>query len=180
MDIISVLTYFGFTPANVTPLIVVAAIGMYCVFQHTKPIKDSIESIKTNLTAVKINLTAVTTFLSTLHPTSFPSSILTKMSPYQIQSEGKRIIEESGLITILDQSENLSKIFSFIDAQNPKTRLDVERLSFISFNANQTDNIFNPVKTYLYNHPDAREFYPYLAGVYIRDKYLSKHPEIIQ
>ncbi len=38
----------------------------------------------------------------------------------------------------------------------------------------------NPIKTYLFNNPNARESYQTLAGLYIRDEYLEDHPEITQ
>jgi len=38
----------------------------------------------------------------------------------------------------------------------------------------------NPIKTYLFDNPSARESYQTLAGLYIRDAYLKDHPEIIQ
>jgi hypothetical protein len=102
MDIISVLNYFGITASNITPLVIVGGIGIVIVFKHTKPMRDCVDSIKTNITAI-------TGFLSSTQPT-FPSNILKQMSPYQIQPEGEKIINDSGLATILKISENTKKI----------------------------------------------------------------------
>jgi hypothetical protein len=102
------------------------------------------------------------------------------MSPYQIQKDGYSIITDSGLKAILDLPENSVKVYKYIDTQFPKTKLDVERYSFMAFNISSEEVTFNPVKVYLYNHPDKREFFPYLAAVYIRDIYLAEHPEIAE
>ena len=173
MDIISILKYFGITPSSITPLAIIGGIVIYFVFQHTKPMRDCLDAIKNNVTAIS-------SFLSTTHKNDFPASILKTMSPYQIQKEGYSIIEESGLKAILDSAESKANTYKYIDAQFPKTKLDVERYSFMAFNIAIKDDMFNPVKVYLYNHPDKREFFPYLAAVYIRDMYLMEHQDIRQ
>ena len=173
MDIIPVLQYFGITFSSVTPLVVVGGIGMSCVFRHTKPMRESIDAIKNNVTAIS-------SFLSTTHRDGFPSSILKAMSPYQIQKDGYTILRESQMISILSVGENKNNIFDYIDAQAPKTKLDVERQALVAFNLFLDDEAFSPIKTYLYNHSETRTFFAFLAAVYIRDMYLVARPEIVE
>jgi hypothetical protein len=139
-----------------------------------------LETIDASFDGIKTNVTTICTFLATTHKNDFPSNILKTMSPYQIQSDGLKEIEDSGLKAILDNPVNLKRIFDLILDQKPTTKLDVETNSFIAYNSASVDEAFKPIKSYLYNHPAARNYFPYLAAVYIRDKYLSEHPEIKQ
>jgi hypothetical protein len=56
----------------------------------------------------------------------------------------------------------------------------VESLAIVSFATFMEKDFMDPIKTYLYNKPAARETYQTLAGLYIRDAYLQAHPEITQ
>ena len=69
---------------------------------------------------------------------------------------------------------------SYLQSQNPRTKLDVESFAIVSFATFLEKDFMNPIKTYLFNNPSARESYQTLAGLSIRDEYLKDHPEIIQ
>lgn len=172
MDVISILNYFGFTPQNVTPLVVIGGLGIWCVFKHTKPVRDSIDGIKNNVTAI-------CGFLSTKNPSTFPSSILRSMSPLQIQPEGFQIIKESGLEDIMKEPTAKAIIFSYVDKSKPSNKFDVEKQALFAYSVALADEAFmERIKIYLYNNPTHSEVFPTLASIYIRDMYLADHPEI--
>ena len=68
----------------------------------------------------------------------------------------------------------------YLQSQNPRPKLDVESFAIVSFATFLEKDCMNPIKTYLFDNPSARESYQTLAGLYIRDAYLKDHPEIIQ
>ena len=86
MDIISVLTYFGFTPANVTPLVVVGIIGLGFVFKHTKPIRESLQDIRERFARLEGSL----------------SGTFQTQSPISLLPKGEEILNKSGLKTYID------------------------------------------------------------------------------
>lgn len=171
MDIISVLQYFGFTPSNLTPLICIAGISMVYMDKQFKPIHMTLE-------AMKINISVICSFLSTVHPESFPGNLLQEMSPYKIKSDGYKVLKESGFESIMQDPVYRSTVFRYLDDQNVKTKFDVEKGGIFCYTIVLSEDFMNPVKMYLYNNPKMQQFFPTLAGVYIRDLYLQDHPEI--
>ena len=111
----------------------------------------------------------------TLDPT-----LIRSMSPLTIQPAGYTILENSGFKTIMDNQVHRQVILKFIADASPNTRLDVEQKALILFSTLMLNEYMNPIKTYLYDNPAAREIFPTLAGLYIRDEYLKDHPEITQ
>ena len=64
--------------------------------------------------------------------------------------------------------------------EDPKTKYDVEKVAVKSVWVLADQPYFKEVKKYLYNKPDLRfKDYALMLGVYARNKYLEKHPEIV-
>ncbi len=166
--ILSTLVSFGITPANY-PFAVLAFLIVFGVVYLRYSLGKPIGIMKDNLLVLITHLASSKGKLDT--------SLIKAMSPFQIQPEGRRILQEVGFPAILEN--NKDKFFSIISSKRPETKLEVENYAIYSFLENMvTDGILNRIKVYLYEHPDVRETFPTLAGVYIRDKYLEEHPGI--
>lgn len=137
-------------------------------------------SIGGTLQKVRDNLLVIITHLATSRTAKLDTNLIKQMSPLFIQPEGQKILEESGLKKIMEDSSCKRQILKHIEDMNPSTKLDVEQKSIILFETIMQNDFMNPIKAYLYEHPSLRETYPTLAGVYIRDQYLAEHLEIVQ
>ena len=184
MDILGFLNFFGFTPAShpdiVLGVLIIAAV-IYLrtsIMTSANSIGVRIDAIESVMDKMKSNIKVIATFLSADRPT-FNVGLLEAMSPLQIKPDGMKILEESGFKGVIDSSEeNKRKFFDYITEQEPNSKLDVENYSVMAFAALLSESFMKPVQNYLYNFPNNREVFPYLAGVYIRDLYLVAHPEI--
>jgi hypothetical protein len=174
MDFVSLLSAFGITPAHYPYVFLAILIIIGFVYIRI--------SLGGTLSKVKDNVLVVITHLTTSNRGRLDSSLIRQMSPLQIQPNGRIVLADSGFTDLISNSANIAKFFAIIDAKRPMTKLDVESYaiySFLDLMANN-DAILNPVRIYLYQHPDIRETFSTLAGVDIRDRYLSVHPEITQ
>ena len=115
MDIISVLTYFGFTPQNATPLVVVAIVALFIVFKHTKPIRTSLGEIREKFFVVESRVSDL--WKDKLAPAS---------SPRQLNQRGKDILEQSGIKGIIASKKE--KILSLVKEKSPKNAFDAEQI----------------------------------------------------
>ena len=121
--------------------------------------------------------------------------LISKSSPYVITQIGFRILDESGGRKIID--DNLDFFIAELEKLNPDTPYDVEDRSVSILFKNVGSEMFKPLKNYIYYSPDKlevpdpetngnREVLLSLPGVlnvmgiYLRDKYMNKHPEIEQ
>ena len=170
--ILSILSLFGITPERFPYLILAVLIIAGFIWLKI--------SLGGPLGKVKDNLLVIITHLSsTARSVKLNTALIKQMSPLQIQPEGKKVLEESGFISLFNDDEVKKSFFDIVDERAPKTKLDVENFSVFAFlNISSKQDQLTSVKTYLYQHPDVRDTFPVLAGVYIRDEYLSKHPEI--
>lgn len=167
---LSLLGLFGITPATypflILAILIVGGIGYIRV------------SLGNPLGKMKENILVIVTHLASSRSKLNPS-LIKQMSPLQIQPEGQKILEESGFIDIF--RNNKTRFFKNIEIKKPRTKLEVEDNSIYSFlEVMSDDGVLNPIKTYLYQHPDVRETFPTLAGVYIRDRYLNEHLDITE
>lgn len=176
--LISLLQLFGITPDKYPFLVLAVLIIAGDAFIYFTINKD-IKKINRTLEKVKLNIKAISTFLTTDRP-RFDISIIEAMSPLNIKEKGYQILEESGFKAMMSDPEKRAKILACVADQNPTTKLDVEKTSIVFFATLLENEFMNPIKSYLYEHPDNREVFPTLAGLYIRDEYLKDHLEITQ
>ncbi|HCC51480.1 MAG TPA: hypothetical protein DEQ30_04990 [Porphyromonadaceae bacterium] len=121
------------------------------------------------------------------------NTFVRKNSPYVITGIGKQLLEESGGKKAMD--DNIDFFMKELEIINPKTPYDVEDQSINTVFRNMGNEIFNPVKNFIYYSPDKMEridpdtgktreieiSFPVLLnvmGIYLRDKYMERHPDI--
>jgi hypothetical protein len=124
---------------------------------------------------------------------SMIDTFIRKNSPYTITGIGRQLLEESGAKKTIDN--HIDFFIKELEAINPKTPYDVEDQSMSLVFRNMSNEIFGPVKNFIYYAPDKLECtdpdtgqtreieisYPALLnvmGIYLRDQYMKKHPEI--
>ena len=138
-------------------------------------LKNISDDIRTLITVVKLGNSAL------------DLTLFKTQSPVSLTDVGIEILEKSGGRRYID--ENLAALLIDLEKRELKTALDVENIaaSVLLFKSNQT--AFTPIKNYIYNNP---EFVSELGlkatldlgkiaqvmGIYLRDKYLEKHPEL--
>jgi hypothetical protein len=124
---------------------------------------------------------------------SMIDTFIRKNSPYAITGIVRQLLEESGAKKTIDN--HIDFFIKEREAINPKTPYDVEDQSMSLVFRNMSNEIFGPVKNFIYYAPDRLErtdpdtgqtreieiSYPALLNVmaiYLRDQYMKKHPEI--
>ena len=102
-------------------------------------------------------------------------------SPLKITDKGYKLLEQIGFKESIKNNQH--QLIHIIDRMSPKSAFDVEQLSIgiIRFVMSDKDSsIFKKVEDYLYNNPNYNKpEYFKTAGLYLRDKYLEKHPELL-
>ena len=121
--------------------------------------------------------------------------LIRKNSPYVITGVGYKLLKDSGGEKVVD--DNLEFFFNEVDKMNPKTPYEVEDQSINSMIKNIGNVIFNPIKQFVYYSPEEIKIVDpdtqkdvtigistpsilNIMGIYLRDKYMEKHPEIEQ
>lgn len=114
-----------------------------------------------------------------------------KQSPRRLNKLGEELLKRSGGDRFI--SENLDFFVRKLEELAPKTALDVEYYSSAVLLANTNEDIFIPLKVWVYNEP-TREVIDdagnkkiqdvslndvvYVMSLPLRDKYLELHPEL--
>jgi hypothetical protein len=165
MDILNILVTIGITA------ILAAFLYIGRKLQILDDLKTSNEKIKQNLKVVGDHLTK--------HDTHFDPSELKTFSPYQLTDEGKALIDSLGFDNVFDKNKN--DFLDFIDKEYPKLKYDVEKAAIKSIFFLSDKEYMNFLKVFFYNNPKRNlgNVSPTL-GVYVRDAYLEKHPEITE
>lgn len=159
MDILSVLTYFGFTPANATPLVVIGGIGLFFVFKHTKPIRDSLQDIRERFARLEGSL----------------SGTFKTQSPIALLPKGEEILNKSGLKSYIDthSKDLLNQCKSANRMDNP---YDVQEAAFKFFDKLELSNeLENALKTTAFNYGVDITVVRRIGGIYFRDICLKEH-----
>lgn len=119
---------------------------------------------------------------------AFDSSLFQSHSPMTLTTFGQEILTESGGKKFVD--ENLEFLIAEINKQDIKSPLDVENIAPLIININSQLDSFTPVKNFIYNRPlyksgdqqtplDVAKV-AQIVGIYLRDLYFEKFPEILQ
>lgn len=137
-----------------------------------------LDELKTTTDKIKANIKVVSDFL-TRHDSKFNPTELQAYSPLKLTEIGRKFLEDIGFANIFGNHEQ--EFFSYIDAEHPTLKYDVETTAIKSIYALWDREYMNPIKQYLYNHPDRNlENTAPTLGVYVRDKYLEGHKQIMQ
>jgi hypothetical protein len=95
--------------------------------------------------------------------------------------EGNRYLARIGIKAAIDDDAHRRDLFNRIDRDYPRSRYDVDvSATRVVFEAlADAGSMMHAVKIYLYNHPSEHiQEITYLAGLYLRDRYLEAHPDI--
>ena len=158
----------------ITTIGVVSIIGGLIYIGRKLQILDTLtittEKMKTNLNAIANHM---------IKGYNFDPSELKTYSPIQLTDVGKEFIKTLGFDNVFEK--NKKDFFSSIDNENPKLKYDVESAAIKSISVLYEKEYMNFLKVFFYNHParNIENTAPTL-GVYIRDQYLTEHPEITQ
>lgn len=149
-----------------------------------------IDALEFKVSEIREDVLAIKAFLIGKHKNSAELFSL-KRSPRRLNENGERLFEYIGGKAFL--SGNKDFLFSKIDEKKPQTALDVEVNANAVCAENMGSNIFNDIKSTVYNMPiytikdaDGNER-PYdvamsdvcfVLSLPLRDMYLDEHPEI--
>lgn len=138
---------------------------------------SKIGTLETKVETISKNLKTVIDFL--IKEESLDPSLIISRSPLEATEKGLEILKETQFLEIFNSQGE--KLLNAILIENPKTKFDVEKAAIRIAVSFLDADFMTPVKTYLYNHPQLNsETFAALAGIYLRDRYLEKHPEITQ
>lgn len=137
-----------------------------------------LQSLNTSVEKIKHNMKVVGDYLTRYH-IKFDPRELQALSPITLTDAGKKFIEDIGFGNIFEK--NKDEFLSFVDNENPRLKYDVELSAIKSIHVLYDKPYMEFLKVFFYNNPDRNlENTAPTLGVYVRDKYLEKHPEITQ
>lgn len=100
-------------------------------------------------------------------------------SPRELNEKGKAILEESGIRQIIDN--NIQGFIDYLNQKKLSTPLDVEQQCFYALKEIDGTEIINPIKIYLYSHPNQEiNSIFFIGSIYLRNKYKEKHPDLFK
>lgn len=112
-----------------------------------------------------------------LRDSRLPGNLVQSHSPVSLTDEGKRVAEELGVATMIEQ--NWQRIYEYISNNvNSDNAYDIQQFCIETATV-LLDKLFttedvNKIKTYAYNAGMPLGYYGAMIGVMIRDKYLEK------
>ena len=163
MTIQDIITLIGI------PSIVIALVYIGKKLQILDTLQETTDKVKHNIKVIADCLVKA--------PVQFDHDKLQSYSPLQLTETGKKYLNDIGFIKIFE--DNKKDFFDFIDSEKPTTKYDAEIVATKSVLILFEKNYFKPIKEFLYTHPqDSLQSMSKIAGVYVRDSYLEKHPEI--
>ncbi len=152
------------------PSIIVACIYIGRKLQILESLGKTMETAKHNLKVICDKMIIV----SVIEPNE-----LKNYSPLALTEGGSKFLEGLGFPNVFE--DHGEDFLNFIESEHPKLKYDVELSAIKSIYVLADKDYMNFLKVFFYNNP-ARNMdntAPTL-GVYVRDKYLEKHPEITQ
>jgi hypothetical protein len=142
---------------------------------------QKLDALTATMEAVKYNVNLCT--FAPIKMNKLEGDKVQAFSPTRLTREGDEYLELIGVKSILGDKTAEADLFSRIQQHKPCSRYDVEVLAINTmFDAlTNPTRIMHAAKVYLYNHPyDRIQEVAYLAGLYLRDRYLEAHPEIAE
>lgn len=155
--------------------------------QRLTMVEDSMKEISEENKYIQEDLTQIKTILS-LKYKSLSEILSQRHSPRTLSPLGEKIFNEMGGKTLLEQNKDV--LFEKIDKYKPKAALDVENYAQIVCLLSANDDMFLPIKRYVYNCPmqkleNGKEYEVtmedacHVLSLPLRDMYLEKHPEML-
>lgn len=111
--------------------------------------------------------------------TDFDHTELQAYSPLNLTPKGEKLIKSLGFDKIFNEHQD--DFCNLIHEERPKLKYDVEKAAIKSISTLYDKDYMNFLKVYFYNNPgrNLKNVAP-TFGIYVRDKYLQKHPEITE
>ena len=160
---------------------IVLAIGVptiigACIYIGTK--LQILDDLKSTSDKVKQNLNTVCNFLIKNNDKFNPTELQT-FSPFQLTQIGKDLISDIGFDKVF--SNHKAEFFEMIDSEQPRVKYDVETSAIKAISFLYNKDFMQFLRVYFYNNPTRNlENTAPTLGVFVRDIYLSEHPEIKQ
>ncbi len=137
-----------------------------------------LDSLEKSTDKIKHNMKVFSDYLIR-HHSKFNPTELQALSPLNLTEAGQKFIKDVGFDNVLEK--NQQDFFNFIDSEEPKLKYDVEVAATKSIYSLYDNPYMEFLKVYFYNNPNRNlENTGPTLGIYVRDQYLSKHPEITQ
>lgn len=155
-------------------------------------LKTDVTSLKDDMADVKADISAIKAVLIKKFPNAAEIFSM-KKSPRILNELGEQLFSQINGEKFLN--DNRKFFFSKIDERKPKTALDVEDAANIACSAFTEEDMFNDIKSFVYNAPSitipdgnggSRSYditlgdICYILSLPLRDMYLNEHPEIPQ
>lgn len=137
-----------------------------------------LEDLKDTTGKIKVNVKVISDYLTSASG-DFDHTELQSYSPLKLTDKGEKLIKEIGFDNVFEKHKD--DFCRFIESENPKLKYDVEKAAIKAVSALYNKEYMGFLKVYFYNNPsrNLKNVSPTL-GVYLRDKYLEKHPEITE
>lgn len=168
-----VFEYLGFTPDKMAPLLVLGFLGVLLINRRMKPVEKIIGKIEKFI----IRWCAVIESEGDINKIE----LYKQDSPITLTEKGLQALEKIGFKNDIDN--NLDLLFKMLDKLKPQSALDVEQFSIGLIRYTMGDKgvkIFKKTEDYIYTHPEYNNYeYFKAAGLYLRNKYLKKYPELV-
>ena len=150
-----------------------------------------LKTIHSSLNTLNGSFNNLVVYLKAKHGEDMDVSIFITNSPIKLSPLGYRILEEIGGKEFVDN--NIELLINEMDLEGIKTALDSQTYSPIIITKMSSIDSFTKVKNYVYNNPFYKEkrtgsndivvsldmgTITNIMGIYLRDKYLERHPEL--
>jgi hypothetical protein len=169
-------------------------------FKWTYKIESNEKDCTTITTDFKILTTSITNIATSFNSLivylkskdgNMDTSLFVSRSPIQLSELGTRILNTTGGNNFIDSY--LGELMKSMDAYNINTALDAQNFSPIVISSFTTKDSFKAIKDFIYKNPFYKEknnegeelsvpldisTVVNIMGIYLRDKYLEKHPNL--
>lgn len=152
--------------------------------KHIPDIISRLETMDRKLDNLILSVNNICTFLS-ITQKGF-STVSTSNSPRELSEFGTSLLEDIGGKKYLDESS--PELIEIIKSKSPKSGLDVENYANILLTEKTEDDKFVPIKNYIFQNPVYRRgnaeldltmtIVLQIMGIYLRNKYFEKYPEL--
>ena len=138
---------------------------------------QTLEQIEKTMQIMKDNIKIISNALVGSAGVRWDVTLLKDYSPLSLTPEGLSYLQHMDFPQIF--AAHREDFLGFIASTEPKTKYDVELMAMQSVLLHADEEYMQPMKVYLYNHPkDSLPAFAKVAGIFVRDHYLEKHPEI--
>ncbi|MFA6160279.1 MAG: hypothetical protein WC678_04320 [Parcubacteria group bacterium] len=162
--------------------IVWLTIKCHSFYIDTKKVCNSHDDLKSKLDLLLDKFNSLIAVLGESNAIKNPE-IFSTNSPLNLTEKGINFIKRLSWDKILEDEKERKILFDTLDKLHLKNKLDVERYCTViltEFYGSRKENPFTKVKEFLYNDATIdRQDAISACAIYLRDKYLESHPEII-